>query len=1039
MEPPSHQPSDGPRLYQPDVKMEIDDDLGMLSDATDSLMGDFIPGLDDGVSPEDKIGTAPTPHEFDPMLKELEEKSHQGLNVLEKLETILQKHPSCGINETWAKQVQEVVKLGKTNPRVVIGVVGSTGAGKSSVINALLEEERLVPTSSMRACTATITEISYNYGPDKYEAEVQFISRSDWEHQMGLLLGDIHDVSNDILETAPHDNSEFGISCAKFQAVYKLPLQGMKHMSIDELMKKNSVSSVLSSTEYISGNDAATFFEKLRQYVDSEDATRAPDDRRPKMTNLETSSMQVPNPSQKMELWPLVELVRLRVKAPVLSTGVLIVDLPGLLDFNTARGSLAKQYIQQCSSLWIVAPITRAVDDHTARTLLGENFKRQLQLDGGLNAITFVCSKTDDINLSETADDLELRWEKEELNDLSNNTKSRIRLLNHRIQSLQGKEQRASASLTKVVDELVGSSNGPDLDGPSPSKRKLISHFFPNSVKRQHTIQGAEPFMPQANDADDFTPIVSPQSKGKREKLLATKKKLEGKKACVAEELQVLRAEVQSLQEQLQEKKNEFQLKCIGKRNEYSRKSIRDDFVAGIRQLNFSDTGENDEDDMVDYQHIRNSLPVFCVSAKAYQKLKGRFLREPPVNGFMTLEETEIPQLQLHCLKEGVAAQRVNHENFLNNFGQLVNSLRIQSASHDTPELKEMRDQDRDALRAKLNTLQKLFHSATLNVSAKYLAKLREGLFENLERASLIAMAAADSTPLKWNKSFKDGGVHWATYRAICRRSGEFKNYKGKYDWNFELGNPMMAIVGPVWEKTFSRRLPKILKAFSIDFRGFIDEFNNDVTRDIQSIAASQPRSKLLKEQSLRYQEKVKQTFTYILEKTQEKQKKLNRTFIPAIASALRPAYAEAGALRGPGTYEQMKSIIAERVNKTHTRMFKKNTETVQKSLEELAQELEHVLRSAIGKIFDSISHDYMADLEGFRSEVEKPLKEEVLSFLDNTTRVPETEDVKLEALDDEVAAASVNTAQPLDPMDASVYVKPEPEEPEEPDNLKCL
>lgn len=33
------------------------------------------------------------------------------------------------------------------NTPTIIGVVGNTGAGKSSVINAMLDEERLVPTN----------------------------------------------------------------------------------------------------------------------------------------------------------------------------------------------------------------------------------------------------------------------------------------------------------------------------------------------------------------------------------------------------------------------------------------------------------------------------------------------------------------------------------------------------------------------------------------------------------------------------------------------------------------------------------------------------------------------------------------------------------------------------------------------------------------------------------------------------------------------------------------------------------------------------
>ena len=47
--------------------------------------------------------------------------------------------------------------------KTTIGVVGNMAAGKSSVIDAMLDEERLAPTNCMRACTAVVTEISYNY------------------------------------------------------------------------------------------------------------------------------------------------------------------------------------------------------------------------------------------------------------------------------------------------------------------------------------------------------------------------------------------------------------------------------------------------------------------------------------------------------------------------------------------------------------------------------------------------------------------------------------------------------------------------------------------------------------------------------------------------------------------------------------------------------------------------------------------------------------------------------------------------------------
>lgn len=76
-------------------------------------------------------------------------------------------------------------------------------------------------------------------------------------------------------------------------------------------------------------------------------------------------------------------------QADALSTGGVIDDLLGVQDdSNAAPAAVAAGYIKNCTGFWIVAPITRAVDDKAAKSLLGEGFKRQLKYDATYSRIT---------------------------------------------------------------------------------------------------------------------------------------------------------------------------------------------------------------------------------------------------------------------------------------------------------------------------------------------------------------------------------------------------------------------------------------------------------------------------------------------------------------------------------------------------------------------------------------------------------------------------------------------------------------------------
>lgn len=77
-------------------------------------------------------------------------------------------------------------------------------------------------------------------------------------------------------------------------------------------------------------------------------------------------------------MWPLVSRVRVWCNAPVLRTGVVLVDLPGAMDSNRARAAVYKDYVDRCDVFWVVAPMKRAVTDHVAHGACGRQPVRRL-------------------------------------------------------------------------------------------------------------------------------------------------------------------------------------------------------------------------------------------------------------------------------------------------------------------------------------------------------------------------------------------------------------------------------------------------------------------------------------------------------------------------------------------------------------------------------------------------------------------------------------------------------------------------------------
>ena len=74
------------------------------------------------------------------------------------------------------KELSEVEKRLQF-PKTVIAVVGDTGSGKSSLMNAILDHRSVLPTSGIRACTAVVVEVVSNKNSQYFEADIEFLQR----------------------------------------------------------------------------------------------------------------------------------------------------------------------------------------------------------------------------------------------------------------------------------------------------------------------------------------------------------------------------------------------------------------------------------------------------------------------------------------------------------------------------------------------------------------------------------------------------------------------------------------------------------------------------------------------------------------------------------------------------------------------------------------------------------------------------------------------------------------------------------------------
>ncbi|XP_061071966.1 nuclear GTPase SLIP-GC-like, partial [Conger conger] len=320
-------------------------------------------------------------HETEELLSTCEDAFQDGKDAISEVYDKL-KGVSCRENSFLENLKKKISSLKDYNhkEKIYIGFFGKTGAGKSSLINAIVEE-KLLPSGSVYACTSVFVHVQANTEPSEYKAEIEFISAEDWESELRFLLDSLKNENDQQNKMAAKDDEIAEMAREKITAIY-----GEEGLEKDysELMGAREVPVIPGTgTKTLTFHTVEELSKGIGCYIRSDKKS-------------------------EQQFWPLVKRVTISLpKSPALLEGIVLVDLPGAGDVSKYRSDMWKECLSQCSSVWIINEMNRALSEKVANEIFDTSL-RTIAGGGECHNVTFITTKTDVINPEEIKENYDI-------------------------------------------------------------------------------------------------------------------------------------------------------------------------------------------------------------------------------------------------------------------------------------------------------------------------------------------------------------------------------------------------------------------------------------------------------------------------------------------------------------------------------------------------------------------------------------------------------------------------------------------------------
>ncbi|KAF4998211.1 hypothetical protein FGRMN_3260 [Fusarium graminum] len=264
-----------------------------------------------------------------------------------------------------------------------VGFVGDSGVGKSSLLNSLLDIKSLARTSNNgEACTCVVTEYHY-HDRETLDLHVNLFSVEELRDQLAKLLQayriELHEAETPGERQEMEDNAK--VARDTFRAMFRGRLN-------EAFLVQNSYDEVLSQlTQWAS--------EAMPSPLNTRYIGLSPQACSDTLMGLSSEPASRESPA----IWPYIRSLRVYLNAHILSRGLILVDLPGLRDLNTARRNITERYLIECNEILAICNIGRAATDEGVQEVF------ELASRARLSNVGIVCTRSDDIDPEEAMRD----------------------------------------------------------------------------------------------------------------------------------------------------------------------------------------------------------------------------------------------------------------------------------------------------------------------------------------------------------------------------------------------------------------------------------------------------------------------------------------------------------------------------------------------------------------------------------------------------------------------------------------------------------